>query len=419
MVCLGRGLRGVAVVAIGAGVQQAAVEDVVNPQPLRSRWDAARNTWNPAASDGGVPVRVRDRSERPPRYEGRTSRRDEPFSAHLLPHTFAAHARTLDAALAQPDAWCPLASAEEGSAPAHVWRGCVLPITLPLLWPDPEGEGFPCKARFDALVVHSTELARTHAHALTERLDKERAHLAKQITRLSATPYPCLSDAENAVRSFVATHAVQGLTLAPTITPILVRPKRQHRGRPRTEEVPTYVTVYRVEATVTDDVLAQAELARHHGLFVLITSHRIGPDHPATATFAEYHGQQVVEGGFRWIKGPGQVSPIFLQTPARIAALSFLFTVTLLLYRLVQREIRRAMASTEQTVPGPNRVPTRRPTTQTLMNLFSEVYVVRAATPAGSIAWLVGWKPIHDQILAWLDLPPDLYRPAQELTGAT
>ena len=337
----------------------------------------------------------------------------------LLPRPFAAHDRVLETALAQPEAWCELAREQEGSASARVWRGCVVPITLPLLWPDPDGEGFPCEARYDAVVVHSTELARTHAHARADRLFKARQHLATKITRLEAASYPCLSDAENAARAFVTTHAVQGLTLATTIETTSVRPKRSHRGRPRADEVPTYATVYRIQATVTEDVAAQAARARHHGLFVLVTSHRIGPDHPATTTFAEYHGQQVVEAGFRWIKGPGQVSPIFLQTPARIAALSFLFTVTLLLYRLLQREIRRAMARTEQTVPGPNRVPTRRPTTQTLITLFAEVYVVRASTPAGPLAWLVGWKPIHDQILQWLGLSPDLYRPVQELPGAT
>jgi transposase len=337
----------------------------------------------------------------------------------LLPHTFAEHDRVIDAALAQPDAWCELAHKQAGEAPARVWRGCVVPVTLPMLWPDPDGEGFPCEARFHALVVHSTELARTHAHAQAARLAKGRRQLAKQSTPLAATDYACVADAEAAVRSFVATHAVEGLTLATTITEASVRQKRPQRGRPRADDVPTYRTVYRVVPTVTDDAAAQTEQARHHGLFVLVTSHRIGRDHPATTTFEEYHGQEVVEAGFRWIKGPGQVSPILLHTPARIAALSFLFTVTLLLYRLLQREIRRALATTERTVPGPNRVPTRRPTTQTLMNLFAEVYVVRATTPAGPLVWLVGWKPIHAQILKWFDLPPDLYRPAQEIQGVT
>ncbi len=337
----------------------------------------------------------------------------------LLPHTFAAHEDVIKAALAQPDAWCELANTQTGTKPARVWRGCVVPIILPMLWPDAEGEGAACEARFRALVVHSTELARTHADAQAARIGKERQQLAKQCACLSTANYACRADAEAAAKSFIADHAVEGLTLSTTIEEASVRQKRTHRGRPRSDEGPTFLTVYRVVGTVADDAAAQAAQARNHGLFVLVISHTIGPDHPATTTFEEYHGQEVVEAGFRWIKGPGQVSPILLQTPARIAALSFLFTVTLLLYRLLQREIRRAMATTEQIVPGPNRVKTQRPTTQTMMNLFAGIYVVRAKTPAGALAWLVGWTPLHAQILSWLDLPLDLYRPAQEILGDT
>ena len=337
----------------------------------------------------------------------------------LLPHTYAAHEDVIQTALAQPDAWCELANKQTGTKPARVWRGCEVPIILPMLWPDADGEDAPCEARFRALVVHSTELARTHADSQAARLDKVRQQLAKQCVRLSKANHACRADAEATAKSFIADHATEGLALSTTTEEASVRQKRTHRGRPRTDEVPTYLTVYRVVATVTDDAAAQAAQARSHGLFVLVTSHLIGPDHPATTTFEEYHGQEVVEAGFRWIKGPGQVSPILLQTPARIAALSFLFTVTLLLYRLLQREIRRVMATPERTVLGPNRVPTKRPTTQTVMNLFAKIYVVRAKTPAGALAWLVGWTPLHAQILSWLGLPLDLYRPAQEIRGDT
>jgi hypothetical protein len=44
------------------------------------------------------------------------------------------------------------------------------------------------------------------------------------------------------------------------------------------------------------------------------------------------------------------------------------------------------------------------------MHRFADVYRVTFVTPAGTQTWLSGWQPFHDQILRWLDLPPDLYR---------
>jgi transposase len=170
-------------------------------------------------------------------------------------------------------------------------------------------------------------------------------------------------------------------------------------------------TVYRASIALQDDREAQQAESQQQGLFVLLTSRIPDERYPASRVLADYQGQEVVEAGFRWIKSPGQVAPLLLHTPARIESLAFLFTVTLLLYRLLQREIRRALSESEQTVPGPNRVPTRRPTTRSLMRLFHEVYLVRIQTDAGSRTRLVGWKPVHDQVLALLGLPPDLYHP--------
>lgn len=176
---------------------------------------------------------------------------------------------------------------------------------------------------------------------------------------------------------------------------------------------------HRVEITIEDDLPAQAEESERQGLFILVTSRPIDESYAAPRVLQDYQGQDVVEAGFRWLKGPGQVAPMLLHTPARIEALSFLFTVTLLLYRLLQREIRRAMEPTEETIPGPNRVPTQRPTTAALMRRFVDVYQVSMVTEAGTRTWLSGWLPLHQQVLHWLDLPPDLYRKPTKITASS
>jgi len=339
----------------------------------------------------------------------------------LLPHTFAQHDVAVAAALAQPAAWVELARrpGRTRDDPERVWRGYVVPVPLAMAWPsaESEGDGAACMAMFDAVVVHSTELEQTHARTAAARLAARRRKVHGDAATLAKCPHATSADAERAAQQFLAAHATEGLTLCATITAAQVRLKRTRRGRPRADEPVVFETVHHVTITVADDVAAQAAQARSHGLFVLVTSHRIGPTHPATTTFEEYHEQEVVEAGFRWIKAPGQVSPLLLQTPARIEALSFLFSITLLLYRLLQRQMRGALAASDQTVPGPNRVPTRRPTTQALMRLFVGINVVHLHTPDGPHRWLAGWTPLHAKILEWLGLPPDLYESRGKTTA--
>ena len=60
---------------------------------------------------------------------------------------------------------------------------------------------------------------------------------------------------------------------------------------------------------------------------------------------AEYRHQSIVEGhtGFRWLKGPAAVAPVFLETPTRIRALGFVFMVALMVRNFIQFTLRAEM----------------------------------------------------------------------------
>ena len=51
-----------------------------------------------------------------------------------------------------------------------------------------------------------------------------------------------------------------------------------------------------------------------------------------------YHNQNTtVEPGFRWMKNPAALSPVWLDKPERIAALAMLTVLGLLVYNAIQR----------------------------------------------------------------------------------
>jgi hypothetical protein len=62
---------------------------------------------------------------------------------------------------------------------------------------------------------------------------------------------------------------------------------------------------------------------------------------PDAAILEAYHDQHsTVEQGFRWIKNPAASAPVWLEKPERIAALAMLTVLGLLVYTLMQRQVR-------------------------------------------------------------------------------
>ena len=78
------------------------------------------------------------------------------------------------------------------------------------------------------------------------------------------------------------------------------------------------------------------------GWYALLTNH--GPDLDATEIFSRYKDQPAVERRYGEFKGPLAVSPIFLQNNRRITALITVICLALLIYCLIERQTRLALA---------------------------------------------------------------------------
>src|SRR4029434_1908128 len=79
-----------------------------------------------------------------------------------------------------------------------------------------------------------------------------------------------------------------------------------------------------------------------------------------------------VEPGFRWIKNPAAISPVWLEKPERIAALAMLTVVGLLVYSLIQRQVRLYLRTHDQQLLG-NKGLTATPTAAVVLALFAQV----------------------------------------------
>jgi hypothetical protein len=67
---------------------------------------------------------------------------------------------------------------------------------------------------------------------------------------------------------------------------------------------------------------------------------------------AEQDHHTPVAPGVRWIKNPAAMAPVWLEQPARIAALARLTVLGWLVYRVIQRQVRLYLRTPDQQLPG-------------------------------------------------------------------
>jgi hypothetical protein len=122
-----------------------------------------------------------------------------------------------------------------------------------------------------------------------------------------------------------------------------------------------------------------------------------------------YQEQHItVEPGFRWSKNPAAISPVWLEKPERIASLAMLTVIGLLVYSIMQRQVRLYLHTHAQQLPG-NKGPTATPTAAVILALFAQVALVQFWIGEHEVAQVYGVQPHHLLICDALGLDHSWY----------
>jgi transposase len=272
----------------------------------------------------------------------------------------------------------------------------------------------PAVLRF--VVVHSSQLAQQQAQSYAAAQAKESEAVAAHVRQVHARWFACWPDAEAAMAEYEGRgQGRRGRRPRPwryhTVRYGIVaesrRTRRARRGRPaKTDPAPTE-SGYRVVVEV--EVLRNPE--EDNGWTVLATT-----VHPEEGTDTEilqaYQDQTTtVEPGFRWIKNPAAIAPVWLEKPERIAALAMLTVIGLLVSSIIQRQVRLYLRNQDQQVPG-NKGATATPTAAVVLALFAQVAWVQFWLGDHEVAQVYGVQPHHLLICealgldhAWYEAP--------------
>jgi transposase len=225
------------------------------------------------------------------------------------------------------------------------------------------------------LVVESTQLAKAKAPRLAAGQQVERAALTTLQQQWQRRTFACEADAHQAATLGLRELSLQGHQLTYTVGCEWVPAKRATRGRPPKAAPRPQRQVWRVRWQVREAPEAITARARRERRFVLATNVLEGQHLSNAELLQAYKGQPAAELSFKWAKNPAAIAPIFLETPTRIAALGCVYLIALLVYTLVERQVRNSLAARGETLPD-RPAPSQHPTARTVFQLMRNIAAV-------------------------------------------
>jgi len=228
--------------------------------------------------------------------------------------------------------------------------------------------------------VHSSARAGAAATARARKLDRARDDLERLGRGLGSRHYP---DAA-AVAARVATIARERRVSAYLRTDVSTDPAT---GKP------TLSWLF--------DLDALAAVAATDGWYALLTT--LPADVTAGEVLRRYKGQETVERRYGAFKGPLAVAPMFLHNNRRIAALVTVICLALLVFCLIERAARLAIAPAT-TLEGLQAGRPAKPTGQLILHALAGLRLIPAT--AGQPAIIPQPSPLQARLLDLLDVDP-------------
>jgi len=226
--------------------------------------------------------------------------------------------------------------------------------------------------KYRAIVVHSSAHDARRKKRIERELKKSTSLIDKEIKKLS-TLFACREDADLAIKKAVKTKSKLHFIEASIVEVESKMPGRPPKGKKSPTQL-KYQLCFKVKTNET----ALGKLTKEAGCFVLITNTK--PDDKMGLkpkdVLLTYKAQNGVERDFAFLKDPIIVNNIFLKKASRIDVLGMVFIIALMIWRLMERNMRAYVANTNEELPGLNNQKTKRPTSFMLSVLIKGVQTI-------------------------------------------
>lgn len=313
-----------------------------------------------------------------------------------LPATYKECGRAISDAVAA-DNWIDFGTLNHTPAtkkrPAAYYRGYETDVEI-------DGE------TYRAIVVHSSAHDKRRHKRIDRLLQQKRKEIETTCKKINSSAFYCQADTEAAADKIIraAAHSYHRIQYE-------VRKEAKYpRGRPARgkERIPTgYEYILDIRIDVDTDAISSMRLEA--GCFVLIcnlSGEQEQSQWTGAALLKLYKNQSGIEQNFGFLKDPVIVNSIFLKKPTRIEVLGLVLIIALLIWRLMERCMRRYLDATKSKITGWKNRPTKRPTSFMMTTKFLSILVAKAGRERQLVRPL---KPVQLEYLQALGVNPEVF----------
>ena len=227
------------------------------------------------------------------------------------------------------------------------------------------------KKRYRAVVVYSSSHDKRRQKKLDKAISRSAQSLTKQLATLP-TKFFCEADAKAAAQRIEALSGKLHRVKTSLCSHEVRKPGRPPTDRPaptNTRYVLSWDLVLNTEAVEREKQIT--------GCFVLLANvpieGNIGMD--GKKLLLTYKGQYGVESDFAFLKDPLVVNDIFLKKPHRIDALGMILVIALMVYRLMERTMRKRLKKSKTELIGWENRKTDKPTAFMMTTVMVSIIV--------------------------------------------
>lgn len=252
----------------------------------------------------------------------------------------------------------------------------------------PDGTGGPRHHAVRQVFVVSSEEQAARRRNRARQQQRAEAELAGILARVGSRWYPTAARAAAKIETILERRHLRDLYDVTCGEP---------EGRPM------------VTCAVRPEALARVEAL--DGYYVLETT-RTALEADALAVLTEWKGQWQIEQRHRAAKGPLRIRPLFVTSNRRIVGLITLLGIALLIFSLIERAARRALAAEGRDAKIPQLLAghvAARPTGDNLLKALQDLALVMVVLDGMRQRWVSDRTALHRTLLRLLDVSETAY----------
>jgi transposase len=202
-------------------------------------------------------------------------------------------------------------------------------------------------------------------------VSREKKELTCLIDRFGKQLFACKDDALKAFLDLAKKIKYH----KPSLSDLLEEKHFLKRGKPKDGDA--FELKYKAQVNITEDIDKINELMDAAGKFILATNQLSKETADAEKVLKTYKDQQCVERGFRFLKNPiSLIKSVYLKNHDRIIALSMIMFITLLVYAIAERALRKALVEHKETVKSQSKKDVQNPTMRWIFQKMEDIIVL-------------------------------------------